>query len=102
MVIMKKRTAIRLARTVSNRVRGISALSPYGFGQALGLTSLIGMVLLAVVFWFGGYDASVIISQFPVEFSFDDWTILIGIAQTYVIGYIGGWIFAKLYNRHAR
>lgn len=74
-------------------------LNPYAFANALGLVSIIGMVVYGALVWFGGYDASVIVAQYPVSFAFDDWTFLFGIVQTYVISYVMGWIFARIYNR---
>jgi len=101
---MKKRT-VRNIRRVARAVRsgfGAPRLSPYGFGQAFGIVSAIALLFYAVMFWLGDFDPSIIISQYPVSFSFEDFTIVMGLVETYVLGYIGGWIFARIYNKFAR
>ena len=60
-------------------------------------------LLLATVFyglfvWFGDYDATFIVAQYPIAFAYNDWTFLFGLVQSYVLAYIFGWIFAKFYN----
>lgn len=82
-----------------NALKSHIKLNPYAFANALGLIGIITTVVYAALVWFGGYDASVIIAQYPVSFAFDDWTFLFGIVQTYVISYVFGWIFARIYNR---
>lgn len=89
-------------KTRSSSVTGKRAavgLSPYGFGHALGIVSAIALLFYAVMIWFGSFDSSLITSKYPLSFSFSNWTLLIGLIQTYVLSYIGGWIFAKVYNR---
>ncbi len=83
----------------SLRVSSEAKFVPYAFGNALGLVSIVTLVVYAVLVWFGGYDAAAIVAKYPISFEFDDWTFIFGIVQTYVIGYIMGWIFAKIYNR---
>jgi hypothetical protein len=97
----------RSGRTSRRSIRLASApkvgkLNAYGFGHAFGIVSIIALLFYAVMYWFGGYNSSMIINQYPLGFSFDDWTIIIGVVQTYVLGYIGGWIFVKVYNRSLR
>jgi predicted lysophospholipase L1 biosynthesis ABC-type transport system permease subunit len=87
------------SKTVSlGRSRG---LSPYAFGNAFGVVSVIALLFYSVMVWFASFDVTVIISKYPLGFSFDDWTILIGLAQTYAMSYVGGWIFARIYNKTA-
>jgi hypothetical protein len=98
---------VRRGRKIVKAVRSAFAprsakLSAYGFGHALGIVSVLALLLYAVMYWFGSYDASIVISQYPLGFSFSDWTIIIGLIETYVLGYIGGWIFAKVYNGASR
>jgi hypothetical protein len=100
----KKRMVRRKIRPVRRAIRAVltprsARLNAYGFGHAFGIVSIIALLFYAVMSWFGGYNASIIINQYPLDFSFDDWTILIGLIQTYVLSYIGGWIFAKVYNK---
>ena len=71
----------------------------YALAHSLGIVSAIALLLYAAMSWFGSYDSSIVINQYPVPFSFSDWTIIIGLIQGYVLAYIGGWIFAKLYNK---
>ena len=78
---------------------GTMRLVPYALGNAAGLLSIITLMVYAVLVWFGGYDATIIVAQYPIAFAFDDWTFLFGIVQTYVMGYVFGWIFARIYNR---
>ena len=77
-------------------------LRPYAIGNALGIVSLLCLLFYAVMSWFSNYDASVIIQQYPIGFSFENWSILIGLVQTYVFGYVFGWIFTRIYNRSLR
>jgi hypothetical protein len=74
-------------------------LGPYAFANSLGLTALIFTLIYAVMAWFGDYDAQVITGLFPVPFSFENWSILLGVAQIYVFSYVFGWIMAKIYNK---
>jgi hypothetical protein len=102
---MKKRSkrVARKARPVRRvNPRSGMRLSPYAFGHSFGILSIIALVFYALMSWFAGYDPSIIYRQFPLRFSFNDWSILIGIVQTYVISYIGGWIFVRIYNKVLR
>ena len=79
-----------------------SRLGAYAFAHSLGLICVIALLFYAVTTWFGSYDSSVILDQYPISFSFYDWTIIIGLIEGYVFGYVFGWIFAKMYNRVLR
>ena len=93
----------KIARAVRSAFAPRSArLSAYGFGHALGIVSILALLLYAIMYWFGNFDASIILNQYPLGFSFDDWTIIIGLIETYVLSYIGGWIFVKIYNKASR
>jgi len=94
------RRAVRAFRSIG--APRISKLSSYGFGHALGVVSVVVMLLYAVMTWFGDFNSSIITQQYPLVFSFSDWTILLGLVQTYVLSYIGGWIFVKVYNKVAK
>ena len=87
----------RIVRSVGSALGGCG-LRPYAFGHAFGIVSVLALILYAVMVWFGSYDGTIIINQYPLGFSFDNWTIIIGLIETYVLSYIGGWIFAKVYN----
>ena len=73
-------------------------LSPYALGHALGMVSVVALLFYTVMVWFGDYAGAIIIQQYPLSFSFYNWTIIIGLVQTYVLSYIAGWIFSKIYN----
>jgi len=73
-------------------------LGPYAFGHALGMVSVVALLFYTVMAWLSDYSGNIIIQQYPLTFSFYDWTIIIGLLQTYVLSYIAGWIFAKIYN----
>jgi len=92
----------RVKRTVRASSNSGMRLSPYAFGHSFGILSVIALLFYAFMSWFAGYDSSFILRQYPLGFSFNDWTILIGIVQTYVMSYIGGWIFVKMYNKVLR
>jgi len=88
------RTVRRLSNSSSKTI-----LSPYALGNALGLVSALLLAFYAVMSWLSSYNPSIIISQYPIPFSFGNLSLIIGLFQTYVMGYIGGWIFAKIYNK---
>ena len=45
------------------------------------------------------YNADVIAEQFPISFSVYNWTLIVGLIEVYVFGYIAGFVLATLYNR---
>ena len=98
-MVRRKRRIIRAVRALMPRG---TKLSPYAFAHALGLISVIALLFYALMSWLGDYDPSIILQQYPITFSFNSWTILIGLVQTYVLSYIGGWIFVKIYNKSTR
>lgn len=73
-------------------------LRPYALGNALGLMSMIILIFYGLFVWFSDYETAFIIAKYPIGFSFYDWTILFGLLQSYVMFYVAGWVFAKLYN----
>ena len=77
---------------------GFSGLRPYAFGHALGMMLLLATVFYGLFVWFGDYDATFIVAQYPIAFAYTDWTFLFGLAQSYVLAYVFGWVFAKFYN----
>jgi hypothetical protein len=91
--------AARVRRHVSSGEGGKSKLRPYAFGHSVGLISVIALLFYTFMAWFTDYNASIIIQQYPIVFSLNNWTIIIGLIQTYVLSYIGGWIFVKIYNK---
>jgi len=98
MVKKKSRYKIRTIRRVTGGSGHGNKFSPYAFGHAFGMVSVTAILFYAVMAWFSSYTGTVIIRQYPIAFSFFNWTIIIGLLQTYVLSYIGGWIFAKVYN----
>ena len=102
---MAKRGRVRNRRTKplrSKRTISFSYISPYSLGNALGILSVIALLFYAVMVWFGSYNANFIIQQYPISFKFNTVSLLIGLIQTYVLSYIGGWILAKIYNSSLR
>ncbi len=95
-------------KTISKKVSTVKItepknfLSPYAFGHSLGLVSAILMLILAVMAWFSDYNGYLITEILPVSFSFTNWTLIIGLLELYVLGYIAGWVFAGLYNKTAK
>lgn len=79
-------------------VRKHSYINSFAFGNAIGIVSLLALVLSAIMVWFSAWSGSVIIEKYPIPFSFNNWSIILGFIEAYVLGYIGGWIVAKLYN----
>jgi hypothetical protein len=74
-------------------------LSPYSFGHALGSVSVFALLFYMAMVWFAGFPGSIIVQKFPLGFSFTNWTVILGLIETYAMGYVGGWIAAKIYNR---
>ncbi len=73
-------------------------LRPYALGHALGMMLMLMTVFYGLFVWFGDYDATFVVAQYPIAFAFNDWTFLFGLVQSYVSAYVFGWIFAKFYN----
>ncbi len=73
-------------------------LKPYALGHALGMMSMIVLVFYGIFVWFSDYESAFLIAKYPISFSFYDWTMLFGLVQSYVMFYILGWGFARLYN----
>ncbi len=86
-------------RGVMNLFKRTSGLDAYAFGHALGILGVIMVLFYAVLAWFGGYSGYAFIEKFPIGFLFDDWTLFVGLVQAYVMGYVLGWIFVRVYNR---
>ncbi len=76
----------------------IGDLKPYALGHAAGMMSMLVLVFYGLFIWFSEYDSSFIIEQYPIGFSFFDWTFLFGLLQSYVLFYVLSWTFAKFYN----
>lgn len=76
----------------------IGDFKPYALGHAAGMMAMIVLIFYGLFVWFSDFDAAYLIAKYPIGFSFYDWTILIGLLQSYVMFYVMGWIFAKLYN----
>jgi len=96
--MLGKRKIRRAARVIKALTSSRTKLSAYAFGHAAGIVSIIALLLYAFMTWFGDFNGSIIIQQYPINFSFDNWTVIIGLIETYVLAYIGGWIFVKIYN----
>ncbi len=73
-------------------------LKPYALGRTAGMMSIMVLAFYGLFVWFSDYDPSFILEQYPISFSFADWTILFGFLQSYVLFYVMGWVFAKFYN----
>jgi uncharacterized membrane protein (DUF485 family) len=73
-------------------------LRPYALGHAAGMMSILVLVFYGLFIWFSSYDPSFIIEQYPISFSFTDWTFLFGLLQSYVLFYVLSWVFARFYN----
>jgi uncharacterized membrane protein (DUF485 family) len=73
-------------------------LRPYALGHAAGMMSIIVLMFYGLFVWFSSYDPSFIIEQYPISFSFTDWTFLFGLLQSYVLFYVLSWVFARFYN----
>lgn len=98
MVRKRGRVLRNVARALAPRNARLNA---FAFGNALGKVAVIMVLVYAVMVWFGGFDGSVITSQFPLSFSFGSWTVILGLIEAYVMGYVFGWIFVKIYNKFA-
>ena len=85
-----------MVRPVSGRDFG--QLRPYALGHALGMLSMLMVVFYGLFVWFGDYDPTFIVAQYPIAFAFGDWTFLFGLVQSYVLAYVLGWVFVKFYN----
>ncbi len=96
---MVKRRTIRRVKRIANMFSSTSKLNSFALGNSLGIVSAIMIAFYAVMVWFGGFNGNIIIQQYPLGFSFNDWTLLIGLIETYAMGYILGWILAKVYNK---
>ena len=92
-MVKKKKRVVKSSSSKSHKLRD------YAFGHALGLVSSICLLFYAVMTWFSSYTGEIIVEQFPIVFSFSDWTLIIGLVETYALSYIFGWIFVKIYNR---
>lgn len=80
--------------------KAVSAtLSPYALGHSIGIAGVIVLLFYAVIVWFGAYSGELIVGKYPLPFSFSDWTIIVGLIETYVFGYVTGWIIANIYNK---
>jgi hypothetical protein len=73
-------------------------LRPYAAGHAMGMLSMIVLVFYGIFVWFSNYESAFIVAKYPIAFSFFDWTMLFGLVQSYVMFYVLGWTFARLYN----
>ncbi len=76
----------------------IGDFRPYALGHAAGMMSMIVLVFYGLFVWFSNYVPSFIIEQYPIAFSFFDWTFLFGLLQSYVLFYVLAWVFSKFYN----
>lgn len=76
-----------------------STLRVHAMAHSLGMISLIITIFYALFVWFGGYEGIYVARQYPITFDFNDWTFLYGVLQSYVLGYLVGWIFARIYNQ---
>jgi len=90
---MAKRKMVRAVRSAP--ARNFVGLRPYALGHALGMLMI---VFYGLFVWFGDYDPSFVVANYPIAFGFADWTFLFGLVQSYVLFYVLGWVFAKLYN----
>lgn len=93
----RKKSRSKIATKVSHS-SGFAKLKPYALAHSFGLVSALAIVFYAIMSWLGDFDASVIAAQYPIPFSFDGVSFIIGLLQTYVFGFIGAWIFVKIYN----
>ncbi len=91
-----KRVRHRAVR--SQAVNNYYGFRPYALGHSLGMVSIISVVFYGLFVWFGDYDPSFIVAQYPIAFSFTDWTFVFGLVQSYALFYVLGWVLAKFYN----
>ncbi|PIN89462.1 hypothetical protein COU60_03640 [Candidatus Pacearchaeota archaeon CG10_big_fil_rev_8_21_14_0_10_34_76] len=87
-----------MRRAVSSVMPRIK-LSKYAFANSLGLVSGLIILIYAIMSWLSDFDTLAIASLFPLPFSFNSITLIIGVIQAYVLAYIFGWIFVKIYNK---
>lgn len=79
--------------------RSVAALSPWGLGHALGIAGAIFLFVAAFMSWVSSYyNANLIAAQFPISFSVYSWTLIFGLIEVYVFGYVLGLIIARFYN----
>ncbi|MEK6899117.1 MAG: hypothetical protein AABW79_03410 [Nanoarchaeota archaeon] len=75
-------------------------LGPRALGNAFGSVSSIFLLIAGFMSWVNSYyNADVIAEQFPISFSVYNWTLIVGLIEVYVFGYIAGFVLATLYNR---
>lgn len=80
-----------------------SSFGPWALGHSVGIVSALFLFAAAFMSWVSSsYNADVLAVQYPIGFSVFDWTIIVGLIQTYVYGYIAGVILATFYNRALR
>ena len=95
----KVRKAGRSIRRAVGSVRNfgdVGKLKIYAFANALGIVSALALFFYAVMSWLDAtYTGAVIIQQYPIPFSFNDFSLIVGIIETYVLSFIAGWIFAN-------
>lgn len=94
---MKKKVMHKKDVRSASAIR-LGDLKPYALGHAMGMMSMIVLVFYGLFVWFSNYDFSFIVAKYPIAFSFYDWTFLFGLVQSYVMFYVLGWVFARLYN----
>ena len=95
---MKKRKIVsKSVRNVVSAMKG-ERLNARSFAHAAGMLALIAIVFYALFVWFGGYSGVEVASSFPIGFDFDNLSFLFGLIQAYVIWYVAGWIFVRIYN----
>lgn len=100
---MKGHVSHHMKHHVVHRDRPVSEmrvgdLRPYALGHALGMLGMLIVVFYGLFVWFGNYDPTFIVAQYPIAFEFEDWTFLFGLLQSYVLFYVLGWVLAKFYN----
>jgi|JYMV01.1.fsa_nt_gi hypothetical protein len=96
---MVKKTTKRTVRKNAPVTRGIF-LRPFSLAHAVGTLFAVAIFFFAFMSWFSNFDGTSIIDRYPLPFSFEDWTFLMGLIQSYVFGYVSGWIVAKVYNKY--
>lgn len=70
--VNKRSTHVRVAPSSG------AALSSLAFGHALGILVLIAVIFYTLFVWFGGYSGIGVADNFPISFSFNDWTFIFG------------------------
>jgi hypothetical protein len=74
-------------------------LNAYAFAHSFGIIGIISILFYALFVWFGEYNPALIVGQFPVGFEFNNLSFIFGVVQSYVLAYVVGWIFVKVYNK---